>query len=112
MLHARCEFRRAEGGRQMRILGTIMLAASLSLATGAAFAQVNAGGHSSAASSVRGGSTTGTGNANAGVNAGGGRNGARIGVGGHGTHRLSTGIGNSRVNSAISGQGRGHGRGR
>jgi len=90
----------------MKILSTLLLVAALSLATGAAFAQGGNGQGSAGAS--RGGAAGGSGNISGGY-----RGGARVGVGTHGSNRPSTaGIGNSRVNSAISGQGRGRGHGR
>jgi hypothetical protein len=96
----------------MKNLSTILLAGALALTTSAAFAQVSLGGRGSAGASVGGSagglSTNGSGRIGAGANAHVNRGGADLGVGGHadGSNRLSTGIGNSRVNGAISGQNR------
>jgi hypothetical protein len=84
----------------------IALAGALTLSTGSAFGQIRVGGHGTAGAPVNGShsvpkGTTGSGR----VDTSAGHRGPHIGTGG--SSRFSAGIGNSRVNSAISSQGRG-----
>jgi hypothetical protein len=106
MLHVRKPRRvnHNNGGGRMKNLSTILLAGALALAASAAFAQVRLGGHGS----TGGVSAGNSGRIGTGANAGANRGGASVGVGGHadGSSRLTTGIGSSRVNGAISGQNR------
>jgi hypothetical protein len=89
----------------------IALAGELTLSsTGAASAQIRVGGHG-AASAPANGSYGSTLKGTAGrIETRTGRHGPSVGVGG--SSHFSVGIGNSRVNSAISSQGRGRGGGR
>lgn len=83
----------------------IILAGALALSAGSASAQIRVGGHGAAGTPANGSSLP-KGTAESGrVDIGGGRRGPYIGAGGYG--RFSAGIGSSRVNSAISSQGRG-----
>jgi hypothetical protein len=94
----------------MKALGTILLAGALALGASAALAQVKLGGHGSAGAYGHNGSARVGAGANVRSRGGGGR----IGVGGQarGSGGFSSGIGNSRVNSAISGQNRARSRAR
>lgn len=96
----------------MKTIGTMLLA--LVLMTGTAFAQFATGGRGGADARTGGGpppaATGGSGGFDARARAGGGRHGAHVGVGA--TGGLSTGIGSSRINSAITSQNRGRRSGR
>jgi hypothetical protein len=95
----------------VKTLGTaIVLACALTLST-AALAQLRVGGHGAAGAPPGGGygsrtNAAGTGRVDPGAN----RHQPHFGAGSFG--RFSVGIGSSRVNSAISSQGRGHRGGR
>lgn len=97
----------------MRIIRVIVLGAALLAATGPTFAQFRIGGHGGgvgpAAGDRRGGGPPPalSGSGRGGPEANGDRRGPRAGIGGPGGG--SIGIGSSRVNSAISSQGRGRG---
>jgi hypothetical protein len=85
----------------------IALAGALTLSTGAALGQVRVGGHGAAGAPSNGSyGNLPKGTAESGhVDIGTERRGPHIGAGG--SSRFSAGIGSSRVNSAISSQGRG-----
>jgi hypothetical protein len=96
----------------MRAISTILLAGALTLMSAAAFGQIRIGGHGDAktfSGNERGGPPPAAGNKSGRFNGanGGHRGGVRLGGSGR-----SIGIGSSRVNSAISSQGRGKGGGR
>jgi hypothetical protein len=83
----------------------IALAGTLSLSTSVAFGQIRVGDHGTAGAN---GSYVSTPKGTAGsgrVDIGNGHRGPHVGAGG--SSRFSAGIGSSRVNSAISSQGRG-----
>jgi hypothetical protein len=85
----------------------IALAGALTLSAGAASAQIRVGGHGAAGAPANGSYGNLPKGAAGRVETGAGRHGPSIGVGG--SNHFSAGIGNSRVNSAISSQGRGRG---
>jgi hypothetical protein len=91
----------------MKTVITILLA--ITLTSGAAFGQTRVGGQGTVGASANGGrsgSPATAGSEHSGVHSRADRQGPRVGVGATGGQ--STGIGNSRINSAISTQGRGH----
>jgi hypothetical protein len=95
----------------MKALGIIVLLAGALTLSDAALGQIRVGGHGGAGAPANSGYGSRTNAAGSGrVDTGASLRGPHIGLGG--TSRFSVGIGSSRVNSAISSQGRGHRGGR